>query len=114
MTNYCLFTITHPNAKRIYIRGVADITEPIDEYDKIIEFYEGSELKNSLPKNPHEKGTEDFNLFKELLISIKSRFEDIGDELVFADFIDGKHSEWHNHFVDEDFIIDMEKITIKS
>ena len=114
MTNYCLFTITHPNAKRIYIRGVVDLTEPINEYEKIIEFYEGSDLKNSLPKNPYGKETEDYTLFKELLNSIESRFEDIGDELVFADFIDEEHQEWHNHFVDEDFIIDMEKITIES
>ena len=42
MTYYCLFTITHPNAERIYIRGVVDITQPIDEYEKIIEFYEGN------------------------------------------------------------------------
>lgn len=55
MTDYCLFTVELKGAKRIYIRGVADITEPIDDYDNIIEFYDGNQLKKELPSNPYEK-----------------------------------------------------------
>jgi len=29
MTDYCLFTLTHPAAERIYIRWIMDITEPL-------------------------------------------------------------------------------------
>lgn len=52
MTDYCLFTATHIAARRIYIRGIADITEPIDEYDKIIEYYDGNELKKNTSFKP--------------------------------------------------------------
>lgn len=54
MTDFCLFSITHPVAERIYIRGVMDMTEHIDEYDQIIEFYTGDELKNIPPSNTYE------------------------------------------------------------
>lgn len=30
MIDYCLFTTTHPDAKRVYIKGIANITEPIN------------------------------------------------------------------------------------
>ncbi|AMD17038.1 hypothetical protein TL18_02760 [Methanobrevibacter sp. YE315] len=112
MTDYCLFTITHPEAKRIYIRGIADITVPIDEYDKIIEFYEGNQLKKSLPSNPYNEGSKDYKLFEELLSAIKSNFEDIGDDLVFATQWDSKFHEWSNHSATEEYIIDMEKVTV--
>lgn len=112
MTDYCLFTITHPNAERIYIRGIADITEPIDEYEKIIKFYDDFELKKDLPSNPYENGTEDYRLFEELLSAIWSNFEDIGDELVFAK-TKQEEDEWSNHLHTEDYLLDMEKVIIE-
>lgn len=114
MTDYCLFTITHPAAERIYIRGVADITEPIDEYEKIIEFYEGNELKKSLPSNTYESGTEDNKLFKELLSAIESNFEEICDEFVFAKTIEEQDLRWDNHLTTEDYVLDFEKVIVKN
>ncbi len=96
----------------IYVRGVADITPPIDEYEKIIEFYDENRLRNVLPKNPYENGSEDYKLFDELLNTIESRFEDIGDELVIAE-LKCKETEWDNKWADDDFILDMEKITVE-
>ena len=110
MTDYCLFTIEHPSAKRIYIRGVADITEPIDEYNKIISFYHDSVLRKELPKNPFEVGSEDFNLFNELLTSIQTNFEELGDELVCA--TDEEEYEWANHKRYGDFNLDLQKVVI--
>ena len=114
MTDYCLFTITHPAAERIYIRGVMDITEPIDEYDKITEFYEGKVLKKSLPLNPHESGTEDNKLFKELLSAIESNFEDICDEFVFAKTVEEQDLRWDNHLATDDYILDFEKVIVEN
>ena len=113
MTDYCLFTITHPDAKRIYIRGVADITEPVDEYEKIIEFYDDNELKNSPPSNPYEVGSEDYKLFEELLSVLRKYLENIGDDLVFAASIDDERAKWNNRAEWQGvYIIDMEKISI--
>ena len=106
MTEYCLFTIEHLDHKRIYVRGVADITEPIDDYDKIIKFYHGAELKSQLPVNPYRKGDKDYKLFEELLELIKSDFEEIGDELVFAE-------EFQTHkYLDKPYNLDTEKVII--
>ena len=85
MPDYCLFTVEHSEARRIYVRGIADITEPIDNYDKIIKFYHGSKLKPEPPPNPFEKETVEHKLYEELLSEISSKFEDLGDELIFAD-----------------------------
>lgn len=109
MTDYCLFTIEHPKASRIYIRGIADITEPIDEYDKIVKF-NGTET-SALPQNPYNKGDKDFDLFNELLSSIKIHFEDICDDLVFAKKYSHKN-EWDNHHATDDYILNMEKVII--
>ena len=113
MTDYCLFTITHPAAERIYIRGVMDITEPIDEYDIITEFYDGNELKNSLPSNPYEPGSEDNKLFGQLLSAIESNFEEICDEFVFAQ-TDQEADEWHNHRGTEEFVLDFERVIVEN
>ena len=108
----CLFTIEHPLAKRIYIRGVADITPPIDDYDKIIKFKDGVEVKSTLPKNPYNMGETDYTLFEELKTSIIQHFEDIGDELVFADQYDSEHSAINNHSSTDEYIIEMEKVIL--
>lgn len=81
MNSYCLFTVEHPNARRVYIRGIADITQPLDDYDKIIKFYENNVLQHKLPKNPYDYNTIEHQLFDELLNFIKSDFEHFGDEL---------------------------------
>ena len=83
--HYCLFTVEHSEARRIYIRGVADVTEPIDDYDEIIRFYHGSELKAGLPPNPFEEEAVEHQLYEELTSELKSNFEELGDELVFSD-----------------------------
>ena len=114
MTDYCLFTITHPDAQRIYIRGIADITQPIDDYDKIIEFYDGQELKKTLPSNPYKTESEDHRLFEELLSAIESNFEDIGDELVFAKTVEEQNLIFDNHFTSEEFLIEMEKVVVEN
>ena len=111
MTDYCLFTVEHPSARRIYIRGVADITEPIDEYNKIISFYDGSKLQSKLPKNPYEDGSEEQILFNELLSAIKSNFEDFGDELVFATEEDEEY-EWLNHKKYGNYNLELHKVVI--
>lgn len=99
MTDCCIFTIEHAKARRIYIRGVADITEPIDEFENIIRFYNGPELKRELPPNPYESGGEDYRLFEELLEMIRTQFEEIGEELIFADekerFLDYMDYDWN-------------------
>ena len=106
MADLCLFTVEHLAARRIYIRGVADITEPIDEYDKIIKFYHGSELKSELPPNPYNKGEKDYELYNELLKLIKEEFEELGGELVFA-------GEFETcHYLDSKYILDKEKVII--
>ena len=107
MTDYCLFTVEHGDARRIYIRGIADITEPIDDYDKIIEFYEGNELKNELPSNPYNKGEKDYELFEELLKLIRTQFEEFGDELVFA-----SEEEEYKKYVTYDWNLTTKKVTI--
>lgn len=111
MTDYCLFTLTHPEARRIYIRGIADITEPIDEFEKIIQFYDENELANHLPANPYEKGSEDFRLFEELLETIKSHFEDLGVELIFASE-EEKSWRYCNPWNNELYDINMKKVVI--
>ena len=112
MTDYCLFTVTHIAARKIYIRGIADITEPIDEYDKIIEYYDGNELKKTLPSNPYSIGSEEHKLFEELLLSIESNFEEFGDELVFAKTVDEQEFEWENHAIIDEMVIEMEKVIV--
>ena len=108
----CLFTIEHPKARRIYIRGVADITQPVDDYEKIIKFKDGVKVKSELPKNPYNEGELDYNLFEELKTSISNHFEDIGDELVFADQYDSEHSAITNHSLTDEYIIEMEKVIL--
>lgn len=78
---YCLFTVEHPEARRVFIRGIADITQPLDDYDKIIKFYENNVLQHKPPKNPFEIDTIEHQLFDELLNFINSDFEHFGDEL---------------------------------
>ena len=108
----CLFTIEHPKARRIFIRGVADISKPIDDYDKIIKFKDGFKETSELPKNPYIEGETDYNLFEELKSSIATHFEEIGDELVFADEYDSKHSATNNHTSTDEYIIEMEKVIL--
>ena len=110
MADYCLFTVEHSQAKRVYIRGVADVTEPIDEYGKIIKFYHGSELKSELPPNPFNEGTDEYSLYNELVSSIKEDFENFGDDLVFV--TNDSDFEFLNHRGYTDYTIDMEKVII--
>lgn len=110
MTDYCLFTVEHSQAKRVYIRGVADVTPPIDDYDKIIRFYHGPELKSELPPNPFNEGTDEYSLYNELVTSIQEEFENFGDELVFV--TNDKQFEYMNHKRFEYYALDMEKVII--
>ena len=110
MTDYCLFTVEHSKAKRIYIRGVADVTEPIDDYDKIIQFYHGSELKSELPPNPFEEGSDEHSLYSELISSIEEDFENFADDLVFV--TSDKRYEYLNHKTQTYYNLDMEKVII--
>ena len=107
MTDYCLFTIELKEARRIYIRGVADITEPIEEYKKIIQFYDGNTLSNELPKNPYEKDTKDYKLFNKLLYFLKTQFEDLGDELVFAE-----EKETHHKYLTLEWNLTTQKVIV--
>lgn len=109
LTDYCLFTVEHLKARRIYVRGVADITEPIDEYDKIIKFYNGSKLQSELPPNPYKKGEKEYTLFNELKELIQDNFEEIGDELVFAK-VGEKLGAYR--YLDAKYHIDKEKVII--
>lgn len=89
---------------------MADITQPIDDYNKIIQF-DGSETSTP-PKNPYNKGEKEFDLFNELVSAIEANFEEIGDELVFAEVHDGQNAAFNNNSVSENYIIDMEKVII--
>ena len=109
MADYCLFTIEHLEARRIYIRGIADITEPIDEYNKIIRFYNGSQLQKELPSNPYKKGEKEYELFNELLEIIKSNFEDICEKLIFAE-VNEKFDT--NTYLNQEYHLDKEKVII--
>ena len=84
MTEYCIFTVEHSKARRVFLRGVADITEPVDDYNKIILFYHGSELKAGIPPNPYEEEAVEHELYDELANELKNSFEAFGDELVFS------------------------------
>lgn len=108
--NYCLFTVEHSRAKRVYIRGMADVTEPIGDYGEIIRFYHGSELKSELPPNPFEKGTDEHSLYSELISSIEEDFENFGDDIVFV--TDDNDYVFLNHKTYEHYRIDMEKVII--
>ena len=109
MTDYCLFTVEHSKARRVYIRGIADISEPIDDYDKIIKFYNGSELQSEMPPNPFEEEAVEHKLYNELTSAIKSDFEDFGDELVFAEV----NEEFGTHrYLNAKYYIDKEKVII--
>ena len=110
MNAYCLFTVEHSKAKRIYIRGVADVTEPIGDYDKIIQFYYGSELKSELPPNPFEEGTDEHSLYSELVSSIEEDFENFAEDLVFV--TSDKRYECLNHRYNDYYNLDMEKVII--
>ena len=111
MTDYCLFTIEHSDAKRIYVRGVADITEPIDDYDKIVWFRDGAELKSELPPNPYKRGEKEFDLYEDLLKSIKDNFELICDELVFAETKENE-TEWNNRHFNDNYYVEFEKVIV--
>jgi hypothetical protein len=111
MTDFCLFTIEHSEARRIFIRGVADITEPIDDFDKIIKFYNGTILQHELPPNPYEKNSKDYKLFNELLETIQSNFEEIGSELVFAEEYN-PNNELFNKFNNGKYDLNYEKVII--
>lgn len=109
----CLFTVEHPSAKRIYMRGVADITEPIDDYVRIVQFYHGEEwfsLKNGLPPNPYDDGTEEFQLFNELISNIRKNWIDFGDDLVFVTN-DEQYLEFNRKKTDY-YTLNMEKVII--
>lgn len=110
MTDYCLFTVEHSQAKRIYIRGIADVTEPIDDYNKIVQFYHGNVLKSELPPNPFDEGTDDYSLYNELVTTIEKDFENFADELVFV--TNDKHYEFLNHKNYDIYNLDMEKVII--
>ena len=112
LTSYCLFTIEHTEAKRIYIRGVADITEPIDDYDKIVYFNNGEVLQHHLPDNPYKEGENDFELFKQLLECVKSNFNSICDELVFAKTVKEQDKRYDNRYTTENFVVEFEKVII--
>lgn len=109
MTDYCLFTIEHPKARRVFIRGVANITEPIDDYKKIVRF--GEYLTPHLPSNPFKKEEKEYELFEELLTSIKTYFEDICDELVFAKTNENA-GEWENCSSTDNYYLEFEKVVI--
>ena len=112
MSNYCLFTIEHSEASRIYVRGVADITSPIDDFDKIVWFRNGSDLQHSLPTNPYREGEKDYDLYNDLLKCIKHNFEDICHELIFAITNDEKTHEWENTYNIDNLHVDFEKVII--
>ena len=112
LTDYCLFTIEHSEARRVFIRGVADITEPIDDFDKIVWFREGNDLQHSLPSNPFNENEEDFELFNQLLECVKANFEDICQELVFAQTVEKADKIFDNHYKSENFIVEFEKVII--
>lgn len=107
MTDYCLFTIEHQEARQIYIRGIANITEPIEDYEEIIKFYNGSELQSELPPNPYQKGEKEYQLFNELLNYVESEFEEIGNELVFA-----KTENEFCRFLGKNYYLEMEKVIV--
>lgn len=109
MTDYCFFTIEHPKARRVYIRGVADITEPVDDYDKIVKF--GDYLSPELPSNPFKKGDKEYDLFEELKSSINEHFESICDELVFAKTNESA-AEWENQSYTDYYNLEFEKVII--
>lgn len=111
MTDYCLFTIEHSKASRVYVRGVADITEPIDDYDKIVWFRNGSELQHKIPSNPYKKGDNDFKLYEELVNCIKDNFEAICDELVFAK-TNEIATEWENRYSHQNILVEFEKVIV--
>lgn len=111
MADFCLFTIEHPKARRVYIRGVADITQPIDDYDKIIEFQDGGKISSALPQNPFKQGEKEFDLFNELVQAIRTHFEEIGDELVLAKTVE-KATEWDNSFHSDNYSLEFEKVII--
>ena len=110
MAEYCFFTIEHPNARRVYIRGVVDITEPIGDYKEIIKF--GVYMSKELPANPFKKECEEYKMFEELKSSIISHFEEIGDELVFANENNSEYADDYNHICTDNYVIDMEKVII--
>lgn len=112
LMDICMFTIEHPQARRIFIRGVADISKPIDDYSKIIKFKDGIEEKSELPKNPYDKGEPDYKLFEELQTAITNHFEEIGDELVFADEYGSENAVYNNHSRTSEYIIEMEKVIL--
>ena len=99
----------HPKARRVFIRGVADITEPVDDYSKIVRF--GEYLSPELPANPFKKDDKEYKLFEELKTSIKKHFEAICDELVFAKENNKSH-EWENNISTDDYYIEFEKVII--
>lgn len=109
MVDYCLFTIEHPKAKRVFIRGVANITEPVDDYKKIVRF--GEYLSPELPSNPFKKEEIEYGLFEELLSSIKTYFKEICDELVFAKTVETAN-EWENHHSTDNYYLEFEKVII--
>ena len=109
MTDYCFFTIQHPLAKRVYIRGVMNITQPIDDYNKIIRF--GEYMSKELPSNPYKKEESEYTLFEELITTIKENFTEICDEFVFAKTHETA-KEWDNHLTTEYYDLDYEKVII--
>lgn len=110
MTDYCFFTIEHVEAKSVYIRGLMDITEPIDDFKEIIRF--GEDMSRNFPPNPFKKGEKEFKLYEELVSAIKADFDEICHELVFAKTIEEQDLRWDNHLINRTYYIEYEKIII--
>ena len=111
MTDYCFFTIEHREAKSVYIRGLMDITKPIDDFKEIVRF--GEYMSKEIPRNPFKKGEKEFDLYEELVSCFKTNFEDICHELVFAKTIDGQDLRWDNRYTIENIVAEYEKVVIK-
>ena len=110
MADYCFFTIEHIEAKSVYIRGLMDITEPIDDFKKVIRF--GDYMSKDIPSNPFKKGEKEFDLYEELVSAIKTNFDEICHELVFAKTIDEQDLRWDNHLTGENYYAEYEKVII--
>lgn len=110
MKQYCFFTIEHIEAKSVYIRGLMDITEPIDDFKEIIRF--GSDMSGDIPQNPFKKGEKEFDLYEELVSALKTNFDEICHELVFAKTIEEQDLKWDNHYSIGNLVAEFEKVII--
>lgn len=107
MDKWVLFTVEHQDYSRIYLRGVGVLSDVSEELEHVLFHHDINTLDRKLPPNPYEKGTEDYNLFNELLNFIKS---DKGFEGNVLSCISGTE---HYRVICQDFtgyILDMEVI----